>query len=948
MRRLVLAVSFISLLFLIGCPSNNGGSGDEDTGNIEADTGMTADGETSDADAGEPDGASEDGGSSGCSYQSDCGDDEICHDSTCKKAKSCIRAGGWASCVRKVGKLDTDLAKRAYCDGDYCRVACTLDSHCPDGEICTDNGKCRQFDGDLSADDPGGSSQKPVEAGVGEELMHFPIGLSLGGYGSRAANDAGRYVESLRATHGQMHGLYARAFVLDNGERKLLFVRLPIIFPTAALHEAVARKLQKKTGKNWRNSLMISGTHTHSGPARFFQLPDDALLPLGSFGTDEFHDQAFQWLTESTFKAAEKALSDLSPAKVGVSIVEDFDGDDEISSDRWNQTPQFDDNRLLLIRIDDMNDKPRAVAISFGTHGTIHSEDYFTGDSLSGIERGLEKALAEEYGKSVPVMYFNQNGGTMSPRGDGDGHEGPQRFEKLGHDFAADTLGEIENMQTKRSFELDGTTYRFPISYDRLGYGEQEWGDNSLDTIDNNYEYGGIQCKGDDEDSDPSTHIAPDDLSCLGIHRLIHHRPPTLFMRSQMSAFKIGAKTLVTAPGELSMELSWQIVRRLKKDHGLDPLKTWTFGFAQDHQFYLVPTNLRGGKPPYPGYEGPKAPGDYPDWAFSYLQGGYEPSMSFWGWKFGDYLVERASRTVAKLENKDFERKLPTVLPTQFSPYGQEDFPVEKSDKSKVGNAVEKPPKTVQRFEAVEYAWVGGDPGAEMPQSPKVTLERKSGGSFSAVETERMRSYDNRAPVMLTRLRKEGDNWVWVVRWEELRDFPAGTYRFAVEGHYKDNAGRTSYTTESREFELVPSDKLDVKVQANAGKLEGTFAYPAAEELQYKAESKDPGHVIGNYRMRDPRVPTGLAVPLVVGTDVTASDVEILIEQNGSQVAKLSGSDVTLATTNTNRGGEANVPTSTFEASPSGLASGNYDVTVTLTDAYGNTGKTTKTLQLGN
>lgn len=943
MRRTALFLAFVGLGLSWGAceptPTDSDAGNAEDVSDIQPET----------TDAG-PDAAADAGtDAGGCSYPSDCADDEICIDSECRSAPTCGGPADWGGCVSKIEEMSPGLGKRTYCDGEHCQVGCILDEHCPDGELCTDFGSCREFEGSLDAEPPGGEGPDRLRAGVAQTLLEFPIGLSLGGYGSRREKNDGRYVESLRDTHGQMHGLYARALALDDGDRKLLMVRLPIIFSTSALHEAVARRLQSEVGGNWRGSLLISATHTHSGPARFYHLPRESLVSLGRLGIGSFHDQAFQWLVDSTVSAAKRALDDLEPARLGTDIVEGFDTDDAISRDRRSETPQFDDNRLLLVRIDDDSGTPRAVAVSFGTHGTIHGGDYFNGDALAGIERGLERALADEYGRHVPVLFFNQNGGTMSPGGDDLDHGEPQRFEKLGHAFAERTIDEVRGVETDSSLSIDGTTYRFPITYEQIGYAPGAFGDSGTVSVgEGSFYHGAFQCT-DDGDDDYSSYQDPETLSCFSIRRLLHHRPPTLFLRSQMSAFRLGDVRIVTLPGELSMELSWRVLRRLREEQGLDPAKTWTLGFAQDHQFYLNPDRMADAEVPFSGFDGVD-PEDAADRAFSYLQGGYEAKMSFWGWKFGDYLVDRAADTVERLDSDDVERQLPEVLPTQYSDYGSEEFPVETSDPETVGDAVDQPPQSVERFETVEYAWIGGDPGAELPQAPRVALQRDNGNGFRTLEAETGRPYTNREPVMLTRLRQEGGSWVWVVRWEEGRDLPTGTYRFAVQGSYQSDSDEESYETQSRTFDVTASDDLDVQASESNGLIQGTVGYPAGAELDFVGTSDDPGAVEGNFRLRDPRVPTGVPSPLAVGDDLSASDVAIEFRENGSTVETVTGSDLSLSVQQRDRGGASDVPTTAFTAPvPSSLSAGTtYQVVVRAADAYGNEGSTTFQYQTAN
>jgi len=939
MNRTILLMAVLGLPLVASCSSDSSGGG-----RGGAETGPERGADISGADAnGEADAALRT-----CRFQTDCAAAEICVGDRCREAPTCDGPADWEECVSAIEGMEAGLGKRAYCGGDRCRVGCMLDRHCPDGDICTDFGSCRDFEGSLDAEPPGGESRDGLEAGVGETLVEFPIGVSLGGYGSRMQSDDGRYVETLRSTHGQMEGLYARALALDNGARKLLMVRLPIIFSTSALHEAVARRLQSEVGGNWRGSLLISATHTHSGPARYYQLPQETLLPLGRLGIGTFHDRAFQWLVDSTVSAAERALANLEPARLGTEIVEGFDTDDAIAGDRRSETPRFDDNRLLVLRIDDESGTPRAVAISFGVHGTIHSGDYFTTDAPGAVEHGLERALAQKYDRRVPVLFFNQNGGSMSPGGSRKGHDQTQRFEKLGVTFSTRAADRIERIETEPSVPLDGATYRFPITYDLIGYQKGEFANSRLELDEGSLYHGGFQCTGGG-DTNFETAQEPDELRCLAVSRLLHHRPPTLFLRSQMSAFRIGETTFVTLPGELTMEFSWNVLHRLREEHGLDPARTWTLGFAQDHQFYLNPTRMPDADVPFEGFVGTQ-PTEASEGAFSYFQGGYEANMSFWGWKFGDYLADRASDTVERLLAEEVRRELPEVLPTQYSAYGSEEFPVEQSDPEKVGDPIRQPPETVERFEVVEYAWVGGDPGAERPQAPRVALQRRTEQGFETVETDALRPYTNREPVMLTRLRRSGDSWVWVVRWEENRDFPTGTYRFTVEGSYRSETGIESYETSSRPFEMTVSDELAADLDGGAGTIEGTIGYPPGEELEFVEESDDPGAVEGTFRLRDRRVPTGVPAPLEVGSELSPSSIEITFEEDGAIVETLTGSELTLQSVDRNRGGVSGVPTTTVSAPvPESLSEGTtYRVSVRAVDTYGNVARSSFNHQPGN
>jgi hypothetical protein len=877
-----------------------------------------------------------------CKLQADCAGATICANEVCVPSTTC-EGVRYQSCVSFLEGKEPGLGVRAICDEGVCRVACELDEQCPQGQTCSEGGECVVFEGQLTGMHPGGGQRAPLQAGVGNVLMKFPIGLSQAGYGSRMQPNDGRYVKALSATHGQMQGLYARAIMLDNGERQLMFIRLPIIFPTFELHEQVARKLQEATGRDWRDSLIISGTHTHSGPGRHYHLPPELELLAGA-GTDQFSDEAFGWLVESTSGAALAALADRAPARVGWKIVEGFDTDDEIASDRWSATPAFDDNRMLLLRVDDAQGVPRAVMFSYGSHGTIHDGPLFTEDSSGGAEDGLEERLGREYGRYIPTMYFNENGGTMSPRGDQHGHEDQQRLEQLGYRLVEKAWTELQSLDMKTDVELAGVTHRFPLSYELVGYMSGEW--TNLQRRENRF--GAIQCSLPEEDNDPSTFGVIGMIRCLlSVQTLTNNRMTALFMRSQLTAASIDGLTLVTLPGEASMELGWQVVREVSAAWGLDPLKTFTLGYAQDHQFYLLPTNLRGARPPFPGFSNAQAPDDYPDFAYSFLQGGYEPSLSPWGYRMGDFLVERAVEAVGLMRKAPVQPKLPPTMPTQIKPRGDEPpFPITTSDPAEVGMIVAQLPATVERLSAVEFAWVGGDPGAEMPQAPRVTLERKlASGAFEEVKTPAMRPYDNRSSRMVTRVRPDGARWVWVIYWEELADFPAGEYRLKVDGHYQGAAGRTAYTTTSSVFAVSPTDSIQITAQTGGAGVIATLGYPGSSAPSFPKPDGDKGKILGGYRMRHPDVPTGAAWPLTIGRDLGAAGVTVTFARNGNQVAQVTGADVTLREVRKQVNGRADVPVTELEiAWPNNVNSGDYQMTISVTDEHGNTGVLTQNI----
>jgi hypothetical protein len=955
-----------------GGPDGGDGTPDVDAPDADGDAGGDPDTDTGVTPDVGPDG----GGTVTCTVNEDCtGPEEACVFGFCRDAE-CFAADEWAECVDYFDALGEDLGRFATCLNFRCERMCVLDSECAEGEICADFGLCAPFDPSFMDLPPAGDGTlRPLQAGFSEVYWNYPIGVPAGGYGERAAGQDGQYALGLRATAGQTHALDIRTSVLDDGVNPLIIVRIPVIFTGMELHEEVALYLDERTGRNWRDNLIVSSTHTHSGPCRHWHLPTEAALLLGSFGIGEFHQQFYDWIAESVIEGVGAALDDMAPARLGWTIIEGYDTHDRIGRDRWSQTPQFDDNRLLLMRVDGEDGTPRGVFISFGAHATVNGSDYLSGDVLDGAERQLNYRLGEEFDRYIPVFFLNQNSGSMSPAADFQGHRFPQDVEPFGLRFMESAWEPLMEMETSANVRMRSNTYRFPISYDLMGYERGELSGQGERPIGGEYHYGGLSCVGPfGGDQNYNTVQDPRTMQCVGaLHFLLFNRPPTTFMKSQVTVGQIQVEentplSFTTVPGELAMELSWELLRDLRDDFGVDPLSAWTFGYANDHLLYTLPTNLRGERPPFPGLDlphpentgrdaetnlplRPGAPDDYPDFAFSLLQGGYESTMSPWGYRTGDYLRARIVDAWARMEDPTHAYILPEIMPNRMTPIDMGRFTVETTPASAIRITSDalvfgtETPGPIRRYDTVELAWIGGYEGAEQPQTPIVTLEREVDGTFQPLVLPNTRPYDNREPLFMTRMRRsEGQN-EWIVRWEELHDFPLGRYRFRINGHHFDGTARLPYELFSRTFALQPMDDLSVTVTSRGDRqATGILHYPVAERMEFLERSRDRGYVEGHFRTRHPLVPTGDVAPI--------EDLEFLLDGGATFTVRAGGStvdpelwDLTIQAVE-ERQGRRVIPRTQFVLTlEPGAPAGPWDISVQLEDPYGNSGTASFTLE---
>jgi hypothetical protein len=967
--RLLATLALVSASSTAACgddgtdPTPDPDAADTDISDVGSDTVADAPSDVAD-DAGSGDATGEDTDVADVEVGAPCGDTteceqpEFCVEGFCQRI-ACQNPSAWGYCQTQLNAVEDDLGRFAVCLDHTCQLRCVTDLDCGSGEICTDFGVCRDFGSEFGPR-AGGGERAPLQVGFSDYLWNFPVGIELGGYGERAASDDGRYAVSLRASVGTFHGLTIRVAALDNGENELLIIRLPIIFIGGALQEDLARNLLAETGEDYRDSILISSTHTHSGPCRHWHLPDPAAAPLGAFGIGEYGQWFYDWLLEGLTAASLEAIAAREPASFGWTIVEAFDTEDSIGSDRWSETPPFDDNRLLLMRIDNADGEPMGVMFSFAAHGTDNGSDYASGDVLEGAERALNMELSERYGRFIPTMFLNQNSGNMSPRGDAGGHDFPQTVERLGWRLTQKAIGPLMEIETSTDIDLDTYIHRFPINYDLLGYERGEFGnDNISPPFGGEYRFGGLSCAGSfGGDENYETHDLVTNLICGGaLQFLMYNQPPTTMTKSQIMVGNIGGLTFVTGPGELANELSWEMLREIRDltadgDAPVDPLNSWTFGYVNDHLLYILPTNLRGERPPFPGLSLPHpsnmarnpdgtpvlpgAPDDYPDFAFSYLQGGYESGMSPWGPNLGDYLVDRTREAWMRFEDPEAVIEIETVLPNHFSSRGDAPYELDATDPADI-EITENVPAEVARLEPIEFRWIGGDPGAEAPQVPLVTLERFNDetDTFEPVVLPNTKVYTNREWLFMTRVRNRDDNWEWTARWEELETFPLGRYQFRINGHYLAASGEEAeYELVTNEFELTPVDISVVLFAQDGDNVTLRMHYPTGQNMRFFDEALDPGSVSGHFRMRHPNVPTTSGAPVEIDEDFEAGDYSVLVT-NGAGIWDVGATPARVTTTALDG---RNMPASFIDVDLGELLGGTYTIEVSIADNYGNTG----------
>ena len=167
-----------------------------------------------------------------------------------------------------------------------------------------------------------------------------------------------------RTSTGIHDPLLATAVALDDGDTRLLIIAVDILFVTHRTAAACRQKLTRRTGVPSQN-ILISATHTHSGPvtASVLAWADDPLVPAA----DADYMAA---LEAGIVEAGGRALAGLAPARLAVTTAQiDGVGGNRLAEDGIR------DPEAGVLAIADPDGTIRGVQLIYSMHPTVLHED---------------------------------------------------------------------------------------------------------------------------------------------------------------------------------------------------------------------------------------------------------------------------------------------------------------------------------------------------------------------------------------------------------------------------------------------------------------------------------------------------------------------------------------------------------------------------------------------
>lgn len=243
-----------------------------------------------------------------------------------------------------------------------------------------------------------------LRAGAARVALAVPAGIPLAGYGNLARRLAvpdvlGRYAHAFwfKPSPGERDALAARALVLEAGARRVAWVAVDLLAVDAAFTAAVGQRLQAAGVRPV--TLIVSASHTHSGPGAFV---DSAVL--GWLALDRLDDAVRESLLAATVAAVRDADAAARPARVAAGSVTTG----RLVTSRLSQAL---DPELVVLKIVDEQGNPLALVWNYAIHGTTLGPRnlHLSGDVMGEASRRLEQQLG------VPALFVNGAVGDVSP-----------------------------------------------------------------------------------------------------------------------------------------------------------------------------------------------------------------------------------------------------------------------------------------------------------------------------------------------------------------------------------------------------------------------------------------------------------------------------------------------------------------------------------------------------
>src|SRR3954447_24654674 len=641
-------------------------------------------------------------------------------------------------------------------------------------------------------------SAATLRAGVGRSDVTPPTGFPTMGY-----------VRSDAIARGQHTRLFARAIVLQSGDRKLALVATDLGFTPGGLVSEVAARLSSR-GFSER-TIVISASHTHSGPAGYANFQSDNFV-APTMGTPGQFDVAgdtrlYGFLIERVAMAIVRADMNLGPARAawgsgtldGVTDnrsleahLADHGLDEPYGTGKIDQDPggyrHTIDDEVDVLRVDRVAGRrtyPIGGWLDFADHGTVNPYQLgvYNADHHGPAERLFERALRRSgrvpAGQDVVGAYGNADAGDMTAGLRG---RGPAFAEQVGRREADAFLA-----AWRRAGRSLSASPAFDVRWTRSCFcGRTVDGGQVADSP----RMGQPFLTGSEENRGPLFDVTQEHYEGLRLpldagpqgRKIGVLGPPEADFPGAipLTVARIGDRLLATIPGEASAEMGRRIRAKVSGAGGGLPVAL--AGYANEYVHYFVTPE-------------------------EYEMQHYEGGSTLFGKDSSNLVMDDLAGLAG-----DLAAGRAAPAPVAFDPRNGVVPDTRPYDAGAATATTVVEPRPVQRLTRATFSWRGAERGYDRPLDRAfVTIERRDArGRWHAVTDD----------LGLEILWRVDDAGRYTAQWQVPLDAPLGRYRFVVTAN--------RYRLASFPFGVLRSTRLAVRA-AGTGRV--ALEYPRPDVI---------------------------------------------------------------------------------------------------------------------
>lgn len=276
-----------------------------------------------------------------------------------------------------------------------------------------------------------------------------------------------------QVSEGIHQRLRARAFVFvdETSAKRVVFVSADLPMVTQSVHQAVLQELAHKFGTRYTaENVMLSATHTHSGPGGY------ALAPLYNITTAGFSEQNFQAIVDGIVEAISIAHDRLTPGRIKIAKGELTTASKNRAPTSYQENPEAEraqyaypfDTTMTLLKLESDTGTPMGMVNWFPLHGVSMSNrnKLISGDNKGVASYLFEQAQGTDYRSddTFVAAFAQANEGDVSPNID------QVEDDPSADDFARTwAAGQKQFIKAKELYQRATTTLAEGIDY-RMTY----------------------------------------------------------------------------------------------------------------------------------------------------------------------------------------------------------------------------------------------------------------------------------------------------------------------------------------------------------------------------------------------------------------------------------------------------------------------------------------------